>query len=181
MRKFAMLAVVTVMLMGLLAGCRGSGNETSAPTTAAPTTMAPTTTQAPTTTMATLPDTTSNIITEASEAITLERKIPDMDFICESENRLWGCSNDAQTIYEGYALLKGGDVMTTYTTTGAIHHRMVREDAVVVRNSKVTWAVRVCMVHTHTVMKMACKHQTKRSLMPVQLVFGRTPKTICLS
>jgi hypothetical protein len=69
MRKFAMLAVVTVMLMGLLAGCRGSGNETSAPTTAAPTTMAPTTTQAPTTTMATLPDTTSNIITEASEAI----------------------------------------------------------------------------------------------------------------
>ena len=37
--------------------------------------------------------------TEASTAITLERKIPDMDFICESENRLWGCSNDAQTIY----------------------------------------------------------------------------------
>ena len=37
--------------------------------------------------------------TEASEEITLERKIPDMDFICESENRLWGCSNDKQTIY----------------------------------------------------------------------------------
>lgn len=37
--------------------------------------------------------------TEASTAITLERKIPDMDFICESENRLWGCSNDTQTIY----------------------------------------------------------------------------------
>lgn len=36
---------------------------------------------------------------EASTTITLERKIPDMDFICESENRLWGCSNDAQTIY----------------------------------------------------------------------------------
>lgn len=31
--------------------------------------------------------------------ITLERRVPDMDFICESENRLWGCSNDAQTIY----------------------------------------------------------------------------------
>ena len=31
--------------------------------------------------------------------ITLERKIPDMDFICESENRLWGCSSKAQTIY----------------------------------------------------------------------------------
>ena len=37
--------------------------------------------------------------TEASTEVTLERKIPDMDFICESENRLWGCSNDAQTIY----------------------------------------------------------------------------------
>lgn len=36
---------------------------------------------------------------EASEEITLERKIPDMDFICESENRLWGCSNEEQTIY----------------------------------------------------------------------------------
>lgn len=32
-------------------------------------------------------------------AITLERKIPDMDFICENENRLWGCSNRTQTIY----------------------------------------------------------------------------------
>lgn len=37
--------------------------------------------------------------TEASTAITLERKIPDMDFICESENRLWGCSSKEQTIY----------------------------------------------------------------------------------
>ena len=37
--------------------------------------------------------------TEASTSITLERKIPDMDFICESENRLWGCSSEAQTIY----------------------------------------------------------------------------------
>lgn len=37
--------------------------------------------------------------TEAGTEVTLERKIPDMDFICESENRLWGCSNDAQTIY----------------------------------------------------------------------------------
>lgn len=36
---------------------------------------------------------------EASTAITLERKVPDMDFICESENRLWGCSNDTQSIY----------------------------------------------------------------------------------
>ena len=34
-----------------------------------------------------------------SGTITIERKIPDLDFICESENRLWGCSNAAQTIY----------------------------------------------------------------------------------
>lgn len=31
--------------------------------------------------------------------VELERKIPDMDFICESENRLWGCSNETQSIY----------------------------------------------------------------------------------
>lgn len=36
--------------------------------------------------------------TESGE-ITAERKIPDMDFICESENRLWGCSTEKQTIY----------------------------------------------------------------------------------
>lgn len=45
---------------------------------------------------------TANTFTEATEtstAIKLERKIPDMDFICESENRLWGCSSDEQTIY----------------------------------------------------------------------------------
>ena len=69
MKKFAIIAIVAVMLMGLLAGCRGSSDETSTPTTAAPTTMAPTTTQAPNTTQMPVPDTTSNIITEASEAI----------------------------------------------------------------------------------------------------------------
>ena len=44
----------------------------------------------------------ANTFTAASEAsaeIKLERKIPNMDFICESENRLWGCSNETQTIY----------------------------------------------------------------------------------
>lgn len=30
-------------------------------------------------------------------ALTLARKMPDMDFICENENRLWGCKGD--TIY----------------------------------------------------------------------------------
>lgn len=36
---------------------------------------------------------------EKGKEITLERVIPDMDFICEAENRLWGCSSAAQTIY----------------------------------------------------------------------------------
>lgn len=31
--------------------------------------------------------------------ITLSKKFPQMDFICESENRLWGCSSKDQTIY----------------------------------------------------------------------------------
>ena len=47
----------------------------------------------------TVAENTFTAATEASTAITLERKVPDMDFICESENRLWGCSNEAQTIY----------------------------------------------------------------------------------
>lgn len=43
-----------------------------------------------------------NTFTEAAEestAIKLERKIPDLDYICESENRLWGCDSKTQTIY----------------------------------------------------------------------------------
>lgn len=47
----------------------------------------------------TVADNTFTEASEASEEITLERKIPDMDYICESENRLWGCSNEEQTIY----------------------------------------------------------------------------------
>lgn len=30
---------------------------------------------------------------------TIKRDVPDLDYICESENRLWGCSNAARTIY----------------------------------------------------------------------------------
>ena len=42
-----------------------------------------------------------NVFTAGSETgtIKIERKIPDMDFICESGARLWGCSNAASTIY----------------------------------------------------------------------------------
>lgn len=44
---------------------------------------------------------TDNTFTAGAESgsITVERKVPDMDFICESENRLWGCSSEEQTIY----------------------------------------------------------------------------------
>lgn len=35
----------------------------------------------------------------ATGTITISREIPDLDFICESENRLWGCSSSARTIY----------------------------------------------------------------------------------
>ena len=50
----------------------------------------------------------ANALVACTEAGTMkiERKIPDLDFICESENRLWGVSNankfdsDARTAYE---------------------------------------------------------------------------------
>ena len=36
---------------------------------------------------------------EDDNIITVERKIPDLDLICESDNRIWGCSNTDNTIY----------------------------------------------------------------------------------
>ena len=47
----------------------------------------------------TVADNTFTAANEASTAITLARKIPDLEYICESENRLWGCDSDTQTIY----------------------------------------------------------------------------------
>lgn len=47
----------------------------------------------------TVADNTFTEATEESTAIKLERKIPNLDFICESENRLWGCNSQTQTIY----------------------------------------------------------------------------------
>lgn len=35
--------------------------------------------------------------TSQDQTLTIERQIPDLDFICENENRLWGCKDD--TIY----------------------------------------------------------------------------------
>lgn len=37
--------------------------------------------------------------TATNRSITMERKIPEMDFICESGNRLWGCENSTKTIW----------------------------------------------------------------------------------
>lgn len=34
-----------------------------------------------------------------SSAVTIERKVPDMDFMCEHNNRIWGCSSDKHEIY----------------------------------------------------------------------------------
>lgn len=36
---------------------------------------------------------------EETGEIGFHRAVPNMDYICESENRLWGCSNETQTIY----------------------------------------------------------------------------------
>ena len=36
---------------------------------------------------------------EETGELCIERKIPELDYICESENRLWGVSNAKQTIY----------------------------------------------------------------------------------
>lgn len=44
---------------------------------------------------------TENAFTAASEAgaVTISRKLPNMSFVCESGNRLWGCGKDGKTIY----------------------------------------------------------------------------------
>lgn len=44
-------------------------------------------------------DTMVETDTLTSIEITLERIVPDMDFVCEYGNRLWGCNNTTQTIY----------------------------------------------------------------------------------
>ena len=54
------------------------------------------------------------VAAEETGNITIARKIPDLDFICESENRLWGCSNTDRTIYAS-AL---GDPTNFYTYEG---------------------------------------------------------------
>lgn len=38
-------------------------------------------------------------VTSEAGKVKVERVVPDLDFICESQNRLWGVSNEKQTIY----------------------------------------------------------------------------------
>ena len=35
----------------------------------------------------------------AAEKITMERRIPDMEFLTECDNRVWGCSSKENVIY----------------------------------------------------------------------------------
>lgn len=39
----------------------------------------------------------NSFVSESSAAIVVKREVPDLDFICSNENRLWGCRGD--TIY----------------------------------------------------------------------------------
>ena len=52
-----------------------------------------------------------NVTTQKSGAITVSRKMPDMDFIVESNNRLWGCkygkNDDGDVVNEIYACKLG--------------------------------------------------------------------------
>ena len=38
--------------------------------------------------------TNNTFIEQGSQTLTIERKIPDLDWMCENENRLWGCKGD---------------------------------------------------------------------------------------
>lgn len=59
----------------------------------------------------------SPVFQEGTEAgaVTVEREVPDLDFICESGNRLWGVNNEDKTIYVS-AL---GDPTNFYVYDGA--------------------------------------------------------------
>lgn len=47
-------------------------------------------------------------------SLTLERKVPDMDFVCENNNRIWGCSSKNHEIY----CSKQGDPTNWYSYLG---------------------------------------------------------------
>ena len=59
---------------------------------------------------------TSAMSSEAfiADEFTVSRRVPDMDFVCESNNRLWGCSTDKNEIYAS----KLGDPTNFYAFEG---------------------------------------------------------------
>ena len=48
------------------------------------------------------------------EPVTVERKVPQMDFVCEQNNRIWGCSSENHEIYA----CKLGDPKNWYSYAG---------------------------------------------------------------
>ena len=59
---------------------------------------------------------TENIFKEGEDPglITISRTVPELDFICEAENRLWGCNNKENVIY----ISALGDPTNMYTYEG---------------------------------------------------------------
>lgn len=51
---------------------------------------------------------------DALGMVTITRKVPELDFICEAENRLWGCNNTENVIY----ISALGDPTNMYTYEG---------------------------------------------------------------
>ena len=52
--------------------------------------------------------------TTQTGVITLKRSVPDMDYVCESDNRIWGCSSEKHEIY----CCKQGDMTNWYSYLG---------------------------------------------------------------
>lgn len=90
---------------------------------------------------------TNNTFTEhGSETLTISRKVPDMDFFCENENRLWGCKGNeifASALgnpfrwynYEGlatdaYAVTVGSDGAFTGAAAFLGYAMFFKEDAI---------------------------------------------------
>lgn len=59
---------------------------------------------------------TENVFVEGVEQgmVTITRKVPELNFICEAENRLWGCNNKENVIY----ISALGDPTNMYTYEG---------------------------------------------------------------
>lgn len=59
-------------------------------------------------------DAAGSMTASSTAKVMLERKVPDMDFITECDNRIWGCSNEKHEIYAS----KQGDPKNWYSYLG---------------------------------------------------------------